>query len=75
MMRFIIFIKYATGNDAFDSYIYKTRSVSPSHLHEIWTKRATGSSAFYGPQNFFALAAKFGVYYENTIYKKSRIGH
>jgi hypothetical protein len=37
--HFIIFTKRATSSGAFASYIYKTRSVSPSHLREVWTKR------------------------------------
>jgi hypothetical protein len=58
--RFIIFMKRATASGAFASYIYKTRSVSPSHFRGIWTKRATGSDAlpfvyfkFYGSHSYF----------------------
>jgi hypothetical protein len=47
-------------SDAFASYIYKTRSASPSHLHGFWMKRTTGSGAlsfvylkFYGSHSYF----------------------
>jgi hypothetical protein len=58
--RFIIFMKRATANDVFASYIYKTRSAFPFHLRGVWTKRATASGAlpfiylkFYNSHSYF----------------------
>jgi hypothetical protein len=58
--HFIIFMKRVTASGAFASYIYKTRSASPSHLCGVWMKRATSSGAlpfvylkFYSSHSYF----------------------